>query len=263
MSVDKQFVMSFTSQEASDPLQIKKPFISERNRVKRVEWATAHLQLEYQKVEHKFCGVTNHHSFCDTRDECVCGGLKMIIRMTRDYSKELWNMTRKLCCGVVFSWWGTGDLHRVKGIMKAQQYRQILIHHMVSICSSVVWRSKMDICQQHNDPKHTAHVKQRCDCFGLALVKVLIWILLRICGQFLISHLQDRHPSNKDELLEIVQNSWDHIQLKTLRSLIKSMPQRWSALSLTLMDTPTKYWECFILYILSLTKFFSLQLWKL
>ena len=69
--------------------QIKKSFISERNRVKRVEWATAHLNWSIRTSGNKFCGVTNHHSFCDTRDECVCGGLKMIIRMTRDYSKEL------------------------------------------------------------------------------------------------------------------------------------------------------------------------------
>ena len=51
---------------------------------------------------------------------------------------------------------GVGDLVRINGILNAEKYRQILIHH--AIPSGRRMMGTKFILQQDNDPKHTANV---------------------------------------------------------------------------------------------------------
>ena len=55
-----------------------------------------------------------------------------------------------------FSWDGVGDLHRVKGLMTGEMYRQILIRHLVPSANRLCPRGF--VFQHDNDPKHTSGV---------------------------------------------------------------------------------------------------------
>ena len=51
---------------------------------------------------------------------------------------------------------GVGDLVRINGILNAEKYRQILIHHAIPSGRRMI--GTKFILQQDNDPKHTANV---------------------------------------------------------------------------------------------------------
>ena len=57
---------------------------------------------------------------------------------------------------VCFSWYGVEALRRIKGIMKKENYHQILIHQMRS--SVTHFHGNDFIFQYDNDPKHTLNV---------------------------------------------------------------------------------------------------------
>ncbi len=223
--------------------QTKKPFISERNRIKRVEWATEHLNWSVRKWKQV---LWSDESPFVLRYK----GRVRVWRFENDdpYDTRLLKGTvkhdKKVMVWGCFSWWGTGDLHRVIGIMNAQKYRQILIHHMVP-SANLLFGDKKWIFQQDNDPKHTARVTK--NYFRNKGLIVLEWPsqspdLNPIENLWAIfdKSLQNRHPSNEVELMEILQDSWDNIALKTLRSLIKSMSRRCQAV-IDANGYPTKY----------------------
>ena len=54
---------------------------------------------------------------------------------------------------------GVGDLVRIDGIMNAEKYRQILIHHAIPSGRRLI--DPRFTFQQDNDPKHTANKVKR------------------------------------------------------------------------------------------------------
>ncbi len=62
-----------------------KPFISEKNRLKRLKWAKEHSNGSL-KIGRMSCGVMSLHMYCDFKAKFEYGDLMMIIQ---DYAKEM------------------------------------------------------------------------------------------------------------------------------------------------------------------------------
>lgn len=223
--------------------QIRKPFISETNRQKRVKWAQDHLGWSLYKWKQVLWSDESPYVLRYQGRERI-----WVFSNDNRYDTELLRGTvkhdKKIMVWGCFSWWGTGDLYQVKGIMNAAKYKQILIHHMYPSAHRL-FRNKKWIFQHDNDPKHTSHIIQSYSrTKGLIVldwpsqspdlnpIENLWFILDRM--------LKDRKSSNEAELFDALSEGWKNIELDTLRSLIKSMPKRCQAV-IDANGYPTKY----------------------
>jgi len=135
------------------------------------------------------------------------------------------------------TWNGTGRLHRIQGIMKADQFCRILDESLLGTifdhdmdCSSVIF-------QQDNDPKHTSKLGKAW--LRDHQIRTLPWPPSSP-DMNIIEHVWDyvdhqvRHrkvfPRNLDELWTALQEEWANVDLQYIRRLYKSIPRRVAAL---------------------------------
>lgn len=149
----------------------RKPMISEKNRQKRLEFARTHVNkpIEFWKSilwsdESKFELFSSKRrqrvwrkvgqAFCPTFVQCTVKGTVSVM---------VWGC---------FNWNGTGSLHFIDGIMRADDYIEILESELVQSVVGLEIESSF-IFQQDNDPKHTA--KKTRKFFDENFIKVLNW----------------------------------------------------------------------------------------
>lgn len=135
----------------------KKPYISETNRAKRLQFAYEYINkpLEFWKKV----------IFTDESKFCLFGS---------DGNKSVWRKNKmaldpKNVCPTVkhgggsimvwgcMSWNGTGNLTVIEGILNARTYVEILRDNLFQSASKLGIRDDF-LFQQDNDPKHTARV---------------------------------------------------------------------------------------------------------
>lgn len=221
----------------------KKPLVSERNRVKRLQFATAHrdwTQIMWRRVlfsdESKFNmkgadgnirvrrppGARDDYRYC--RKTVKYGGGSIMV----------WG---------AFSYTGVAPLHRIEGIMNAGMYKDILSDVMLPYAE---WEMPIRwIFQQDNDPKHTAKIVK--NWFSQNGVEVMEWPpqspdLNPIENLW---HIVDRQVDrssvrNKEDLYRKVKAAWDAIDEATIHRLIDSMSRRCLAVVQN-NGFPTKY----------------------
>ena len=131
-----------------------------------------------------------------------------------------------------------------KGIMRATDYKQILIHHMIPSANDLFSNNNW-IFQHDNDPKHTAVIVTKY--LQNNGINVLKWPSqspdlnpIENLWAILDRSLSDRIPSNESELYAQLLQEWNKISPVILHSLIKSMPQRCQAV-IDSQGYPTKY----------------------
>lgn len=224
----------------------KKPFISERNRIRRVAWARVHVKWTLRKWKKVL--------FSDESPFTLrYNGRVRVWKFNNDdpYDIRLLRGTikhdKKINIWGCFSWYGVGDIYRVRGNMNAKQYHSILVHHMVPSAQRLFGDDFLDkfVYQQDNDPKHTARIIKRY--FENKCITVLDWPSqspdinpIENLWAIFDSNFKNRKVSNEDELYAFLKNEWSKISLKTLRDLIKSMPRRCQAV-IDANGYPTKY----------------------
>jgi hypothetical protein len=134
--------------------KIKKPFISEINRARRINWA----------LEHRQCTLQQWHRVMFTDESPLDLNARVWRQCNERYLPVATNSTvkhdKKVNLWGAFAAHGVGRLYKVHGILEQNQYNQMLIHHMQPSADRQ-FRDIHDepwILQQDNDPKHTVRI---------------------------------------------------------------------------------------------------------
>ena len=208
-------------------VKTKKPFVSPANRRKRVEFPRRyrHLTVEqWEKVlwsdESPFVIRCQNHQYVwrspneKFSPRCLQGTVKH---------------QKKIMVWGCFSWYGVGALHRIEGILKKGQYRQILIHQMRP--SARRRHGNNFIFQHDNDPKHTSNAVKsylRNQC-----IKGVPWPPqspdfnpIENLWSEIDRQLHKRQVNGEEKLFKCLEEKWENFSKQHLQNLVESMPNR-------------------------------------
>lgn len=132
-----------------------------------------------------------------------------------------------------FTWWHTGPLVQIQGIMKKEDYLHILQSNLPDFVEQAAYPEEEMIFQQDGDPKHTAKIVQ--NWLGEQKFSTLKWpaqspdlnpienlwsIVKRQLQQY------QTHPTSLQDLWARVKTEWGKIPEITIQNLVESMPRR-------------------------------------
>ena len=210
---------------------VKKPFISESNRKKRLQWAKQYQNWTIEQWKNVLW--SDESPFC-----LRFSGRSRVWRLHNErYDPLVTQPTvkhdKKVNVWVCFTSSGVGRLYKIPGIMDSKMYKQILIHQLIP-STNELFKDKSWVFQQDNDPKHTAN-NVKNDLKNKKLV-VLSWPAqspdlnpIENLWSILDHGIKTRAPKNEEELFQILQNQWKNISGELLQSLVESMPRRCKA----------------------------------
>ena len=214
----------------------KKPFLSQKHRKARMDFALAH-----------------QHWTVDDWKKVVWSDETKINRLGSDGRKWVWkkggeDLSQRLVQGTVnfgggslmvwgcMLWEGPGYACRIDGRMDAELYSQILEEDLQASINYYGKTAGDVFFQQDNDSKHTSQKAK--DWFSDHGYKVLSWPaqspdlnpiehlwdhLKRKLGEYEVA------PNGMLELWERVEEEWNKIEAKVCQNLIESMPRRVAA----------------------------------
>lgn len=211
--------------------QSRKPFISEINRARRVEWARQHLEWteeDWGKVlwsdESPFVyRFSRRVRVWRTSDE------KHSSAVTRATVKH----DKKINVWGCFARHGVGRLYLIDGILLKEQYIQIVETQFYP--SAMDLFDDMDcIFQEDNDPKHTANIVKAW--WRDQQLHRMEWPSqspdlnpIENLWSILDTHARDRRPNTDQELFDALQEAWNNLDPVLLAQLVDSMPRRCQA----------------------------------
>lgn len=220
----------------------KKPLISIMNRRKRLQWAIEHRNWtveQWRRViwsdESPFVLTFNQRTRVwrmhneRYRIECCVPTVK------HDYKLNVWG---------AFSAHGVGRFYRVQGILKKEQYLEMLEHQLLPSAEQLFPDGNY-LFQQDNDPKHTAKV---CKAFVQDRgIPTMAWPSqspdlnpIENLWSIMDRQLKNRQPRTLDQLFTVLTQCWNNLDTDLLRRLVDSMPRRCQAV-IDARGFPTKY----------------------
>lgn len=207
----------------------KKPLISVKNRIARVQFANKHIKWtskDWSKVlwsdESKFLLFGSD-------------GIKYIRRPVGQRFHPKYQLPTVKHGGGNVMVWGCfsrdtiGPLHRIEGIMDQVLYKDIVNKVMLPHAKEKMPRGW--IFQQDNDPKHTARSVK--DFFQAKKIRLMEWPSqspdlnpIEHLWEHLDRQLKGRKPRNQTDLFKMLDEAWAQIDIKVLINLVDSLPQR-------------------------------------
>lgn len=211
---------------------VRKPLLRRGNRAKRLQWARNHLDWsveDWKKV--LWSDESKYEVFGQTRRVFVrrSKSEKMIPDCIVPTVKQ--GRSSVLVWGC-FSFAGTGDLCRIEGIMRKENYLKILQENILP--SGLRLIGPNFTFMHDNDPKHTAVV---CKNYLSAQerkknFKVMTWPPqspdlnpIELLWDELDRRVRKVCPTSKEHLWNILEREWTNIPHTVLSKLIERMPR--------------------------------------
>ena len=149
----------------------KKPYISEKNRVRRLSWAKRHANWTSQDWQKVVWSDESRFKKCGSD-----GKLYIRRRIGEEFNPKCTQGTVKHGGGGIMVWGafrrsGVGPLVKIEGTMDAPMYVDILKQHLVDGYSNSLPLPWM--FQQDNDPKHTSKLARQF--FTANAIDVMDW----------------------------------------------------------------------------------------
>lgn len=210
----------------------RKPLLRRGNRSKRLQWAREHRNWTLEQWKNVLW--TDESKF-----EVFGQSRRVFVRRsaTERMLPECIVPTVKHGGGSVtvwgcFSYFGTGTLHRIDGIMRKEQYREILEAH--AIPSGVRLIGNNFVFMQDNDPKHTARL---CKSYlneqsEANVLQIMTWPPqspdlnpIELLWDELDRRARVVGATSKEQLWNVLHQEWNNIPGETLRKLIERMPR--------------------------------------
>lgn len=211
---------------------VRKPLLRPQNKRKRMQWA--HTHRDWTEEDFKKVLWTDESKF-------EIFGSKRRIFVRRSAEEKMMPdcvvPTVKHGGGSIMVWGcfsshGTGDLVRVEGIMKKEQYKRILQQNAVPSGLKLIGNGFY--FQQDNDPKHSSKL-----CRGYlehketeGVLKNMVWPPqspdlnpIELLWEELDRNVRIRCPSSQEDMWKALQESWNNISQETIDKLIARMPR--------------------------------------
>lgn len=208
---------------------VKKPFISKKNRLARLQFAKKYIEWSQQKWKCVLFSDESKFNLHGSDGRCLVRrpkGESLNPRYTKGTVKHGGGNVMVWGC---FSGQGIGPIHKINGIMRSEEYRNILSDVMLPYAS---WEMPLAWVFQHdNDPKHTSKlVKQWISSENLCMldwpaqspdlnpIENLWEIVKRKIGNKIFKKPEDLYVHLKEQ--------WNTIPKDIIDNLIQSMPKR-------------------------------------
>lgn len=221
----------------------KKPLISKRNKVKRLNFARMHINKSPEFWKSILWSDESKFNLFG------CDGRGKVWRSEGEAMRtECLRPTVKHGGGNVMVWGcmaskGLGKLHFIDGIMNSDVYMEILKTQMLPSAKNLLGRRYL--FQQDNDPKHKS--KKVTEFLNQRRVKVLEWPAqspdlnpIEHLWEEMEKRRNDENPRNRQELKDVLQKIWNDIEPDVCQELVESMPRRLQAV-IAAKGGPTKY----------------------
>lgn len=216
------------SEELRSCWQTRKAFVSEKNRKKRLKFAKEHLSWtseDWGRViwsdESPFVYRYNKRQRVWSLTDPLFHKTKFLGTVKHDKKNNVWGC---------FSRHSVGKLYQIEGIMKKEDYHNILQRQLIP-STKTLFPDGNFIFQEDNDPKHSSRL-----CRGYLESKNInrmewpaqspdlnpienLWAILN-------GKAKDRRPKSDQELFGILENEWNKLDKTILTNLVDSMPNR-------------------------------------
>jgi transposase len=222
---------------------MKKPWVSEKNRKKRLQWAQEHLN--WTEKDWRSVIWSDESPFTLFYNRC-----NRVWRMPGEEHKKF-SFTgtvkhdTKINVWGCFSFAGVGEFCRIIGNMNAPMYVEILRNYLRPSALKLVEPGDDWLFQQDNDPKHTSKAATRY--MDEHDIPQMDWPSqspdlnpIENLWSYLNFQCRHRRAKNEEELFQLLRNSWYDIPKDYLERLVESMPRRCQAV-IDCKGNPTKY----------------------
>lgn len=213
-------------------IAVKKPLLRPANKVKRLKFSEEHVDWTIDKW--KSVLWTDESKF-----ELFGSHRRQYVRrkVNERYKSNCILPTVKHGGGSVMVWGcfshaGIGQLIKIEGIMKKEQYHNILQRHAIPSGIQLIGRGF--IFQQDNDPKHTSrlcadYLKGKKDN---GVLEIMEWPPqspdlnpIELLWDELDRRVRDLKPTSLPDLWKCLVQAWNAIDVNTLQKLVERLPK--------------------------------------
>ena len=209
----------------------RKPLLSTLNKLKRLLWAFQHRKWTVTQWKKILWSDEKKIELFNSKRRTYCRRMK-----NEPLRSDTIQGTVKHGGGSVMFWGcfggvGMGDIHQITGIMKKEEYHQILIKHAMP-SGSRLFGSGWTF-QQDNHPKHKSrlcneYLQKKADA---GVIELMTWppqspdlSPIELLWDEVDRQVQSKKPTSIAELTSIVKDTWKEIAEDVLEKLLARMP---------------------------------------
>jgi hypothetical protein len=211
---------------------VRKPLLSDVNKAKRLLWAFRHRNWTYEQWKQVLWSDEKKFELFNSKRRQHCRRRKG--EALRDDTIQA---TVKHGGGSAMFWgcFGgkqVGDIFKIDGIMRKEEYHSILVHHAMPSGKRLYGNEKW-IFQQDNDPKHSSklckkYLERKQESGQMVTMD---WppqspdlSPIELLWEEMDREVLERKPSSVAELVQVVKECWEGISSEVCDKLIKRMP---------------------------------------